>query len=79
MAEGGRRKLGVSLCVSVTGVAGPGGGSAQKPVGMVWFAVAGPGGVVVELKLFGAMGRQAVRRAATSHALQMLATAAGEA
>jgi nicotinamide-nucleotide amidase len=77
MADGGRQKLGVSLCISVTGVAGPGGGSAAKPVGMVWFAVAGPGGVAAELRQFGPLGRQAVRRAATRAALDMLAKAAG--
>jgi nicotinamide-nucleotide amidase len=79
MAEGGRQKLGVSLCVSVTGVAGPGGGSVEKPVGMVWFAVAGPEGLKAELRQFGPLGRQAVRRAATRYALDLLAKAASDA
>jgi len=39
MAEGGRLKLGVDVCVSTTGVAGPTGGSNEKPVGMVWVAI----------------------------------------
>jgi nicotinamide-nucleotide amidase len=79
MADGGRQRLGVSLCVSVTGVAGPGGGSAAKPVGTVWFAVAGPGGVEADFRQFGDIGRQAVRRAATRIALELLAKAAAEA
>ena len=40
MAEGGLRASQADLCVAVTGIAGPGGGSASKPVGLVWFGLA---------------------------------------
>ena len=42
MALGGRKKLGVDWCISVSGVAGPTGGSDEKPVGTVWIGIASP-------------------------------------
>lgn len=75
MAEGARRLTKADLAVAVTGVAGPDGGSAEKPVGTVWFAVASAGGTRAEKKLF--MGdRASVRAQTVTHALGMLTVAA---
>jgi len=71
MAAGARRALGVDYAVSVTGIAGPGGGSAEKPVGLVWFGVASPFGVVADKRIFSG-DREAVRMAAIEHAIVAL-------
>ena len=71
MAAGARRVLGVDCAVSVTGIAGPGGGSAEKPVGLVWFGFALPSGVATEKRIF-AGDRDAVRKAAVEHAIGSL-------
>ncbi|WP_210543716.1 CinA family protein [Rhodoferax sp. PAMC 29310] len=64
------------VAVAVTGVAGPTGGSADKPVGTVWFGLAVPGQVVTERCLF--LGdRAAVRAATVQHALTRLAQLLG--
>ena len=75
MADGVRRLAKADLAVSVTGIAGPGGGSAEKPVGLVWFGLATPDGTRTERAIF-AGDRAAVRAKAVTHALGMLTAAA---
>ena len=75
MAEGARALLKADLAVSLTGIAGPDGGSAEKPVGLVWFGLATKGGVRTEKAIF-AGDRARVREQAVIHALGMLTVAA---
>ncbi len=72
MAEGARRMTGVTYALAVTGIAGPDGGTAEKPVGLVWFGLASSEGVVTEKRLFGAISRAEIRQATVLHALDML-------
>ena len=71
MAQGAIGNSRAQVAVAVTGVAGPGGGSADKPVGTVCFGWATPAGVVSELRRFDG-DRGAVRAATVEHALQRL-------
>lgn len=72
MAEGGRKVGGTDYALAVTGVAGPTGGTEEKPVGLVHFGLATPNGVVHEAHRFGAIGRDEVRQATVRVALNML-------
>ena len=71
MAEGARTRLGVAMAVSVTGIAGPTGGTEAKPVGTVWFGVAAEGGTEARRVIF--LGsRTEIRERAAQTALFLL-------
>lgn len=73
MAEGAIRRSPAQLAVAVTGVAGPGGGSAEKPVGLVHIAAARTGkDTLHERHLFGDIGRHEIRFVSVQAALQLL-------
>ena len=75
MAEGLRQRSGADVALSTTGIAGPGGGTAQKPVGLVYLACASPGGTRIDaLSLSG--DRRQIREQATTRALAMILAAA---
>ena len=76
MAAGARAQSEADLSVSVTGIAGPG-GSDSKPEGRVCFGIATREGITTETVDFGALGRDAVRRASVEHALVLLTRALG--
>lgn len=72
MAEGALRRLGADIAVSTTGIAGPGGGSPDKPVGLVWLAVARTGGPSFAVQRHFGGDRASVRARATAHALDQV-------
>jgi nicotinamide-nucleotide amidase len=72
MARGALAGSGADLSVSVTGVAGPGGGTAEKPVGLVHFSAVGPNGEIHAMHRFGDIGRDQVRLASVRVALGLL-------
>jgi nicotinamide-nucleotide amidase len=71
MAEGAGEAIGSQFAVSSTGIAGPTGGTARKPVGLVYLGLAGPGGTRVEQHQFPG-NRSEVVQAATRRALEMV-------
>lgn len=78
MAEGALTYSRADLAVSITGIAGPGGGSVEKPEGLVHFACARRDSPTAHTRIeFGALGRDRVRHAAVLQALTMLRAAAG--
>ncbi|TPN39265.1 CinA family protein [Mesorhizobium sp. B2-3-3] len=72
MAAGALARSRAGLTLAVTGIAGPGGGSVEKPVGLVWFGVGLDGKMVTaERMLFADKGRDFIRRETVRHALEL--------
>lgn len=71
MAEGARSRANVDYAISTTGIAGPDGGTAEKPVGTVWFGLAGPATTRAYHRLFQG-DREAIREQAVAFALMLL-------
>lgn len=72
MAAGALKNSRAGITLAVTGIAGPDGGSVEKPVGLVWFGMAVTGKpVVTEKVIFENRGRDFVRRETAKHALHM--------
>lgn len=72
MAEGAVSRSAATVSVAVTGIAGPGGGSDEKPVGLVHFAVSSPSGLIHAEHRFGDLGREAIRLESVRVALRLL-------
>jgi nicotinamide-nucleotide amidase len=73
MALGARRAIGADLAVSVTGIAGPGGGSAEKPVGLTFIGIAHADGRVMVERHVWSGDRLAVKWASSTRALELIA------
>src|SRR5277367_5390658 len=80
MVKGALKNSLADIAVSITGIAGPGGGTKEKPVGLVYFAAARRGGKrLAQRRLYGNIGRSRVRAISVSQALAMLETLAKDA
>lgn len=78
MVEGALNRSACDAAVAVTGIAGPGGGSAEKPVGLVHLAAKSRNGALLHREMhYGNVGRSEVRLATVRTALEMLMEAAG--
>jgi nicotinamide-nucleotide amidase len=72
MADGALKHARADIALSITGVAGPSGGSPEKPIGLVFFGCSGPNGKIVEEKRFDALGRDGIRLASIEFAVEIL-------
>jgi nicotinamide-nucleotide amidase len=72
MARGARARLGVDIAVSTTGIAGPDGGTPEKPVGLVWFGYAGPDGNAEAVRMTFPGTRADIRSRAATAALSLI-------
>ena len=73
MAAGVQQRLGTDWSIAVSGIAGPGGGTEEKPVGLVHLAICGPDGCVASSERFGdRRGREAVQQLTVIRALDRL-------
>ena len=76
MALGARNRAGADFAIATTGIAGPDGGTTEKPVGTVWFGLAAPAGVTTYHRIFPG-NRAEVRHASVEYALALLQEAGG--
>ena len=72
MAQGARERLSADIAISVTGIAGPGGGSVEKRVGTVWFGISTAASTTAVLKNFPDFGRERVREMAAATGLRLV-------
>lgn len=72
MATGARNLFGATLAVSITGIAGPGGGSAEKPVGLTYIGLAGPDDLMIVQRHVWDGDREAVKAASAEAALRLV-------
>jgi nicotinamide-nucleotide amidase len=72
MATGAMRNSQAHIAIAITGIAGPSGGSPEKPIGLVYFACGCLEDLVVEEKHFDALGRNDIRLAAVAFAIDLL-------
>jgi nicotinamide-nucleotide amidase len=77
MAKGALQNSRADIAVSITGIAGPGGGSAEKPVGLVFLAVAEPGQCKSVEMRFGPVSRDQIREMSVRKALELLLQSSG--
>jgi nicotinamide-nucleotide amidase len=75
MADGALARSRAAIAISVTGVAGPGGGTVEKPVGLVWFGLARTGRPVITERQIFSGDRTAIRAATVAHAFKMIRAA----